>query len=54
MCTAASIDDARAFLPSATKGMEGTERRLNEGLERSGLCMALRNRSTALQKCPLT
>jgi alanyl aminopeptidase len=42
MCNAADRDDAKAFFGPATENMEGTKRPLDEALERSGLCVALR------------
>jgi cytosol alanyl aminopeptidase len=42
MCSAADRDDARAFFSSATQGMEGVKRPLDEALESAGLCIALR------------
>ena len=44
MCTVAERDDAKAFLTTATEGLEGTKRWLDEGLEEAGLCAALRER----------
>jgi aminopeptidase N len=42
MCTATDREDARAFFSTATKGMEGVKRPLDEALESAELCMALR------------
>ena len=42
MCTGPERDDARAFFASATQGMEGVKRPLEEALESAGLCVALR------------
>jgi aminopeptidase 2 len=47
LCTASEREDARAFLTDATKGLEGLRRALNEALEASGLCVALREYGAA-------
>jgi aminopeptidase N len=45
MCTAADRDDAHAFFSTATQGMEGVKRPLDEALESAQLCIALRQHS---------
>jgi alanyl aminopeptidase len=47
LCTRASLDDARAFFAGAAQGLEGAKRPLEEGLERAGLCVALREHGAA-------
>ncbi len=47
LCTRADIDDARTFFESATRGIEGTKRVLDESLEEAGLCAALRDHGAA-------
>ena len=41
-CSVAERDDARAFFATATQGMEGVKRPIDEGAEAAGLCIALR------------
>jgi aminopeptidase N len=43
MCTKQDADDARAFLGEGTRGVEGTRRALDQGLEEAMLCAALRD-----------
>jgi cytosol alanyl aminopeptidase len=47
MCSAAERDDAQAFFSTATRGMEGVKRPLDEALESAGLCIALRQHGAA-------
>jgi alanyl aminopeptidase len=47
LCTRAALDDARTFFSGATQGLEGVKRPLDEGLERAGLCVALREHGAA-------
>ena len=47
MCTRQDTDDARTFFEQAARGLEGTKRALDEGLEEAGLCTALREHGTA-------
>ncbi|MGD0524620.1 MAG: M1 family aminopeptidase [Polyangiaceae bacterium] len=47
MCSAGARDDVKAFLGPATHGLEGTQRGLEEGLEESQLCVALREHGAA-------
>ncbi len=44
-CTAAEVDEARAFFTKATEGMEGVKRRLDQALEAATLCVALREKA---------
>jgi aminopeptidase N len=46
-CSPAERDDARAFSASASRGMEGVKRRLEEALESADLCIALRRHGAA-------
>jgi aminopeptidase N len=46
-CTPEEREDARAFLTDATKGLDGLRRSLDEALEASGLCIALREHGAA-------
>ncbi len=47
MCTAPEREDARVFFAEATKGLEGLKRALDEALEASALCVALREHGAA-------
>jgi alanyl aminopeptidase len=47
MCSAADRDDARTFFTSATQGMAGAKRPLDEALESATLCIALREHGAA-------
>jgi alanyl aminopeptidase len=47
VCTAAEREDARAFFSEATRGVEGLKRPLDEAVEASGLCVALREHGAA-------
>jgi aminopeptidase N len=42
LCTRADVEDARAFFPAHTAGLEGVKRPLDQALEAAGLCLALR------------
>jgi hypothetical protein len=44
LCAEPAREDARAFFTQATHGIEGTQRDLDQSLERAGLCIALRTR----------
>jgi cytosol alanyl aminopeptidase len=46
-CTTDEREDARAFFTSATRGMEGVKRPLDEALESAELCIALRQHGAA-------
>jgi aminopeptidase N len=43
LCEPHSLADAQAFFTGATADVEGTHRALEEGIERAGLCIALRD-----------
>jgi aminopeptidase 2 len=47
LCARAEHDDAQAFLTQATASMDGLARPLSEGLERTTLCVALREHGAA-------
>jgi alanyl aminopeptidase len=47
LCTPQEREDARAFLTDATRGLDGLRRSLDEALEASGLCIALREHGAA-------
>jgi hypothetical protein len=47
MCTAPEREEARAFFAEATKGVEGGARSLEQAMEGSGQCVALRERGAA-------
>ncbi len=46
-CTVPERDDARTFFETATQGVEGVKRPLDEALESAGLCIALRESGAA-------
>jgi hypothetical protein len=46
-CTPAERDDARTFFATATQGLEGVKRPLDEALESADLCIALRDSGAA-------
>jgi cytosol alanyl aminopeptidase len=47
LCSRAARDEAEGFFASATQGLEGTKRPLDEALEEASLCVALRERGAA-------
>jgi len=47
LCSRAARDEARAFFATATQGLEGAKRPLDEALEEANRCVALREHGAA-------